>query len=91
MSNTVDQNSGPSSLLFRPMALDREGEVYRSARRDAWLAVYPDLLAFDGPGFLEEAREQQLWDPRALRCVVLDGQIIGILQLATLSGARAGV
>lgn len=91
MSNTVPGDSGSSSLLFRPMALDREGEVYRSARRDAWLAVYPDLLAFDGPGFLEEAREQQLWDPRALRCVVLDGQIIGILQLATLSGARAGV
>lgn len=91
MSNTVDRDSGPSPILFRPMALDQEGEVYRSARMDAWLAIYPDLLTFDGPGFLEEAKEQQLWDPRALRCAVLDGQIIGILQLATLSGARAGV
>ncbi len=88
MSHT--EEPGPS-VLFRPMDLDREGDVYRSARADAWLAVYPDLIAFDGPGFLEEAREQQLWDPRALRCVVLDGEIVGILQLSTLSGARAGV
>lgn len=78
-------------LIFRPMDLEQEAGLYRAARADAWLAVYPDLLAFDGPGFLEEAREQQLWDPRALRCAVLEGELIGILQLATLSGARAGV
>lgn len=91
MSNTDPAGSGAFPLLFRPMDLDREGDVYRSARMDAWLAVYPDLISFDGPGFLEEAREQQLWDPRALQCAVLNGRIVGILQLATLSGARAGV
>lgn len=89
MSTIAPADQGPV-LRFRPMDLDREEDLYRSARIDAWLAVYPDLLAFDGPGFLAEAREQQLWDPRALQCALLDGQVVGILQLATLRGAREG-
>lgn len=81
----------PLPILFRSMELDREAELYRSARIDAWLQVFPDLLAFDGPAFLSEAREQQVWDPRALQRAVLNGETVGILQLDTLRGARAGV
>lgn len=81
----------PLPLQLLPMDLDREAELYRTARADAWLQVFPDLLAFDGPGFLAEAKEQLLWDPRALQQAVLDGQTVGILQLDTLRGAQGGV
>lgn len=91
MVNRVPGDSDPPSLLFLPLDLDREAELYRSARIDAWLAVYPDLLTFDGPGFLDEAREQQLWDPRALQYALLDGRPAVILQLATLRGAQEGI
>ncbi len=81
----------PLPLRLLPLDLDRDAEPYRAARADAWLQVFPDLLAFDGPGFLAEARDQRLWDPRALQQAVLDGQTVGILQLDTLRGAQAGV
>jgi len=81
----------PLPILFQSMDLSAEEELYRSARIDAWLQVFPDLLSFDGPAFLTEAREQQIWDPRALQRAVLNGETVGILQLDTLRGARAGV
>lgn len=78
-------------VRFRSISWEREEEFYRTARRDAWLAVHPDLLSFDGPGYLQEAREQSLWDPRAVQ-VALDGEeLVGLLQLSTLTGAQAGV
>lgn len=79
------------SVRFRPIIWSQEEDFYRSARRDAWLAVHPDLLTFDGPGYLQEAREQSVWDPRAVQ-IALDGEEpVGLLQLSTFTGAQAGV
>lgn len=76
---------------FRPIRWSQEEDFYRTARQDAWLAVHPDLLDFDGPGYLQEAREQSIWDPRAVQLALLGTEPVGLLQLATLSGAQAGV
>lgn len=89
----LDIPSRPNVPLtrFRPIRWDQEEDFYRTARRDAWLAVYPDLLSFDGPGFLREAKEQALWDPRSVQTVLLGEEPVGLLQLPTLAGAQAGV
>lgn len=76
---------------FRPIRWEREAEFYCTARQDAWLTVHPDLLAFDGPGYLQEAREQSLWDPRAVQVAFLGEKPIGLLQLSILDGAQAGI
>lgn len=76
---------------FRPMDLQTGAELYRQARSDAWLAVHPDLMSFDGPGFWTEAKEQALWDPRGLQTVLVEREPVGVLQLATLHGVREGV
>lgn len=79
------------SVRFRPISWDREEGFYRTARRDAWLAVHPDLLSFDGPGYLQEAKEQSVWDPRAVQVALWGEEPVGLLQLSTLTGAQAGV
>lgn len=89
----LDVPSRPNVPLarFRPIQWDKEEAFYRAARRDAWLTVYPDLLSFDGPGFLQEAKEQSLWDPRSVQTALLGEAPVGLLQLPTLTGAQAGV
>ena len=76
---------------FRPTDLETGDQLYRQARMDAWLAAHPDLMTFDGPGFWAEAKEQALWDPRSLQTVLVGQEPIGVLQLSTLKGVRAGV
>ena len=39
---------------------------------------------------LQEAREQLQWDRHALQMVMLRGQAVGLLQLATLQNVREG-
>lgn len=79
------------SLWFRPALWSQDEELYRTARRDAWLTVHSDLLDFDGPAYLQEAKEQALWEPRAVQIAMLEDKPVGLLQLSTLSGAQAGV
>ncbi len=84
----------PTPLVwFRSMDLGvrQEARFYHNARRDAWEGLHGSLKGFDGPGFLDEAREQLLWDPRAVQQVMFQEQPIGLLQLATLQGAAEGV
>lgn len=69
----------------------QEARFYYAARQEAWEGLHGSLRGFDGPGFLDEAREQLLWDPRAVQQVMFRNQPIGILQLATLLGASEGV
>ncbi len=80
-------------VWFRGIDLgpEREARFYYAARQDAWEGLHGSLKGFDGPGFLDEAREQLLWDPRAVQQVMFQEQPIGLLQLATLQGAAEGV
>lgn len=86
-----DSASPAPSLWFRPALWSRDEDFYRAARRDAWLTVHSDLLDFDGPAYLQEAKEQALWEPRAVQIAMLEDKPVGLLQLSTLSGAQAGV
>lgn len=80
-------------VWFRAMDLVSEGEArfYYKARAEAWEGLHGSLRGFDGQGFLNEAREQLLWDPRAVQQVMFQDEAIGLLQLATLQGAADGV
>lgn len=80
-------------VWFRGIDLgpEREARFYYAARQEAWEGLHGSLRGFDGPGFLDEAREQLLWDPRAVQQVMFRDIPIGILQLATLQGAAEGV
>ncbi len=85
------ENGRLPQVWFQSLDMARDASIYSEARKDAWIDIHGSLLNFDGPGFLGEAREQWLWDPRAVQRVMLEDQTIGILQLATLQGAREGV
>lgn len=80
-----------SDLSYRPICWSKDEELYRTARRESWLAAHTDLLHFDGPAYTQEAQEQSLWDPRAVQIALSDGEPVGLLQLSTLIGAQAGV
>lgn len=78
-------------VWFQSLDMERDSSVYTEARKDAWINIHGSLLNFDGPGFLSEAREQSLWDRRAVQRVMLEGETVGVLQLATLRGAQEGI
>ena len=80
------------AVWFQAMELEKEKErqFYLSARQEAWETLHGSLRGFDGPGFLQEAREQLQWDRHALQMVMLRGQAVGLLQLATLQNVREG-
>ncbi len=79
-------------VWFRALDLKKEAPFYSDARKDAWQSIYGTLAGYDGPGFLTEAREQSILDPRALQAVMLEDAMVGVLQLATLryAGERVG-
>lgn len=83
----------PPLVWFRALRLDEDEDIrfYSAAREDAWTNLHGSLQGYNGPGFLSEAREQLGWDGHALQQVMLRNRAIGVLQLATLQGAREGV
>ena len=87
----VSRPSKVPNAWFQPMDLETGSELYRQARMDGWLAVHTDLMNFDGPGFWAEAKDQAIWDPRSLQTVLIGHEPVGVLQLSTLKGVRAGV
>ena len=87
----MSTGSFPLVCWFRPLDMDREAQIYFEARKDAWQDIHGSLQNFDGPGFLAEARGQWDADRRAVECVMLRDQVIGVLQMATLRDADQGV
>ncbi|MEG1720728.1 MAG: bifunctional histidine phosphatase family protein/GNAT family N-acetyltransferase [Pseudoflavonifractor sp.] len=79
------------NLHYAPMDLETEGAAYYEARQEAWEHIYGDLQGFDGAGFLQEARQQQRQDPRAVIRAYLGDEPVGILQLDLQRDACAGV
>lgn len=78
-------------VWFRPLDMKKEAQFYADAREDAWVTVHGSLAGYKGSGFLSEAKEQAALDPRALQAVMLEGEPIGVLQLATMRYARERV
>lgn len=69
------------NLWFRPLNMEQEREVYLEARREAWHTTHGDTPAFDGEGFLRDARAHLQRTPWGVTCVMQNDQIAGILQL----------
>ncbi len=70
-------------VWFRLLDMDTEANLYYEARKEAWQDIHGSLHNFDGPGFLNEAREQWELDHRAVQLVMLEDRPIGLLHLAT--------
>lgn len=68
------------NLWFRPLDLNTEQDRYLAARRDAWMSVHGPALPFDGPTFLEGARNASSQNPWAV-CAAMNGErFAGVLQ-----------
>ena len=80
-----------ANLWFRPLDMEREGELYFQARKEAWVNIHGSLHNFDGPGFLGEARAHSSYDHRAVMCAMLGEEVAGVLQMDFQRCASEGV
>jgi len=78
-------------VWFKALDMDREAQLYADARQDAWMDIHGSLDLYDGPGCLWEARAQWEQDHRAVQLVMHEGEVIGILHLATQRQAQEGI
>lgn len=69
------------SLWFKPMDLEKEGEVYFEARREAWMTIHGSMKKFHGEGFLQVARQNSAYDPRSVVRAYLYDKPAGLLQM----------
>lgn len=77
-----------ANMWFRPLDMETEGEFYRQCRREAWVASHGSMDHFDGQAFYEAALRNAREDPHGISCAMLDGQVMGILQLDFRRDAR---
>lgn len=80
-----------ANLWFRPLDLEREEEVYLSAREEAWRDIHGPEIPFDGALYLADAR--RCWQQDRLKAVVaamLGDRMAGLLQLDLEFGAEEG-
>ncbi|MCD8331616.1 MAG: bifunctional histidine phosphatase family protein/GNAT family N-acetyltransferase [Oscillospiraceae bacterium] len=80
-----------ANLWFRPLDMDRQGQVYYDARQEAWLGIHGSMLHFDGEGFLRDAAEQARYDQNSVLQVLQGDQPAGVLQLNLRRDAEKGV
>ena len=80
-----------ANMWFRGLDMEREGETYLQARREAWLDIHGPAVPFDGEGFLRAATAHWRHDRRALRCAALGDETAGILELDLQRDADQGV
>lgn len=69
------------NLWFRPLDMEREEQLYLDARREAWHTIHGDGPAFDGEGFLRDARTHLSRTEWGVSCAMKGDQVAGILQL----------
>lgn len=69
------------NLWFRPLDMEREENLYLQARREAWHTVHGDSPAFDGEGFLRDARTHLQRTPWGVSVAMMGDQVAGILQM----------
>ena len=88
------QDSGSradSNLWFRPLDMEREGEIYRRCRREAWLNIHGSPAHYDEEGFYQDALAQWRYDRRAVTCAMLGDELAGLLQLDLQRHAEKGI
>lgn len=80
-----------TNLHYKPLDMEREGECYYQARKEAWLSIHGTMDHFDGDGFLRQAMEQWRVNPRSVTGAYLHDELVGILQMDTQRCADEGV
>ncbi len=80
-----------ANLWFRPLDMEKQGQVYYDARQEAWLGIHGSMLYFDGEGFLRDAAEQARYDQNSVLQVLQGDQPAGVLQLNLRREAEKGV
>lgn len=69
------------NLWFAAPQHPQDWAFYQSCREEAWRNLYGQLDRFDGPGFLEEARQVAKKHPRSLFLAMDRKEPVGLLQL----------
>ncbi len=80
-----------TSLWFKPLDLEQDGALYYNCRKEAWLTIHGTLEHFDGPGFLNAAKAQAAYDPSAVQCGMVNGEMAGLIQLNLPRDADKGI
>ncbi|MEG2000768.1 MAG: GNAT family N-acetyltransferase, partial [Evtepia sp.] len=75
--------SPDENLWYTPMDLSNANDraLYLSARKNAWLSLYPSEQSFDGKTFLSDAKSSQKVDPKFVLHTMCRNEKIGILQM----------
>ncbi|MEG1857099.1 MAG: bifunctional histidine phosphatase family protein/GNAT family N-acetyltransferase [Pseudoflavonifractor sp.] len=79
------------NLRYAPLDMDRDGEIYYKARREAWVNIHGSLLNFDGDGFVQDAVRQCRQDRRAVTCAYLRDELVGLIQMDITRDAEQGI
>ena len=80
-----------ANMWFRPMDLEREGDLYRQCRGEAWLNIHGSWDHYDGEGFYRDALHQSRHDRRSVVCAMLGDEMVGLIQMDLGRDADKGV
>ena len=81
-----------ANLWFRPLDLEKEEDIYLSARGEAWRDIHGPDIPFDGAAFLADAR--RCWEQdrqKTVMAAMLGDSLAGLLQLDLDRWAEEGV
>lgn len=70
-----------ANMWFRSMDLEREGELYRQCRGEAWLNIHGSWDHYDGEAFYQDALAQWRRDGRSVVCAMLGDEMAGLIQM----------
>ena len=75
--------NGPrvADLWYRPLDFSTESALYTQARQEAWVTVHGVTNGFEGGAYLQCASQLGQKDPNNVVCAMLDGKVVGILEL----------
>lgn len=79
-----DRSVQDVNLWYRPLDWETEKEsIYLAAREEAWRTTHGTELAFDGEGFLHDAKEHLSRSPWGVTVAMSGDEFAGLLQLDT--------
>lgn len=80
-----------ANLWFRPLDMERDGDIYRAARREAWQNIHGSMEFYDEDGFYQDAKAQWRQNPWAVSCAMLGNDAVGLIQMDMRREAEKGV
>ncbi len=81
-----------TNLWFRPLEVcGADAQLYRNARREAWISIHQTLDHYDEEGFLRQAQHAAAKDPESVMCAMLMDKPVGLIQMDWERDAEKGV